>query len=291
MRGETMESRKRAVERDQFETRDGISLTVAHFHPPGDERGIILIPPLIGGSFIFFGRQFTFLVRNGFRVVSFNYRGHGQSGGAFDLNSSFGDALELAESLKSRAPHLPLFAVGTCSGSMPIFHILTKSPGLLAGVVFINAIYHLQQTATPLEALGLYTKARGWRIPGSAGEMASVVLDSVFPEISKSSSHFGILDYDRVDFPRVTFEYLFKQGPADFVCDPTPALCLYGSHDAMLGLDEHSEEMRYKNEFKRRFADVSFIAFEADHFMSHLKEELSTEVHRFISLLEIEYRM
>ena len=167
--------RKKAVERELFRTSDGTHLTVAHFHPGGLEKGIILIPPLIGGSFILFGRQFTHLVRQGYRVVSFNYRGHGDSEGLFTLRASFDDALQLAKHLREMNPMVPLFAVGTCSGSMPLFHIITRAPGLLSGVVFINAIYHLQQTATPIEALVMYMKSRGLRPPESIGDLTDLV--------------------------------------------------------------------------------------------------------------------
>lgn len=275
-------SKKKAVEKELFQTGDGTRLTVAHFHPSGSERGIILIPPLIGGSFILFGRQFAHLVRQGYRVVSFNYRGHGDSEGLFTLRASFDDALQLARRLKERNPLTPLFGVGTCSGSMPLFHILTRAPGLLSGIVFINAIYHLQQTATPFEAMGLYLKSRGLCPPRSIGDLTAVVLDRVFPEIAKSSEHFGILRYDRVDFRRVALEYLFKLGPQDFAAELTPALCLYGTRDEMLGLTSTSQEREYRREFERRFTDVSFVAFEADHFMEHLTGELSEHVYGFV---------
>src|SRR6056297_1363141 len=78
---QTTRKRRSAVERERFVTPDGTILTVAHFHARTEEKAICLIPPLIGGSFILYGRQFATLMKQGIRVVSFNYRGHDRSGG------------------------------------------------------------------------------------------------------------------------------------------------------------------------------------------------------------------
>ena len=162
----TPPSRKRAVERTQLRTRDGCPLAVAHFHTDAsEERGILLIPPLIGGSYILFGRQFSFLVKAGYRIVSLNYRGHAPSEGQFTLRTSFDDTLTLAREIKAKNPDTPLSAVGTCSGSMPIFYILGQDPDLLDRVVFVNAIHHIHQAATPIEAVRMYVATRGLRWP------------------------------------------------------------------------------------------------------------------------------
>jgi len=275
--------RKPAIERERFITRDGSMIMVAHFHTPGEEKGIMLFPPLIGGSFILFGRQFSYLVKQGYRVVSFNYRGHDKSGGRFTLETSFDDTMDLARRLKQERPDLPLVAVGTCSGSMPIFHILNKEPDLLDRLVFVNAIYHLQQTATPMEAVKYYIAERGYSWPASVGELASVVLDRVFPEIDKGPHHFGIMPYDRVAIGRVSREYLFHRKPnTSFVCDK-PTLCMYGLGDEMLELDDPEKELLYQGQFRRRFPNISFDSFKADHFMTGIKEDVAKSIYRFVS--------
>ncbi len=278
-------TRKRAIERETLITHDGTTITVAHFHVSGQEKGIILIPPLIGGSFILFGRQFSYLVKQGYRIVSFNYRGHDLSQGRFTLASMFSDTLDIALRLKNSQPDTPLFAVGTCSGSMPLFHIVNRIPHLIQGLVFVNAIYDLQQTATPWESMKIYVRSRGLSIPHSAGEIASVVLDEVFPEIDKGPDHFGILTYDRVNLTRISFEYVLKLGPRmNFTC-PIPTLCMYGKGDEMLGMDDPNTEIKYREEFEKRFPNIMFSTFEADHFMTGLKTQVAQTMHLFVAPL------
>lgn len=279
---ESITQKKPAIERADFRTRDGSTIPVAHFHTKGEEKGILLIPPLIGGSFLLFGRQFSYLVRQGYRVVSFNYQGHQKSGGTFTLSSSFDDTLDIAAALRREQPHLPLIGVGTCSGSMPLFHILNNDPDLLDRLVFVNAIYHLQQTATPLQALRMYLDHEGYHWPASLGAAASIVLDEIFPAIDKGPDHFGIMPYERVDIPCVAREYLFHRKPNTRFVSDKPALCLYGLGDEMLHLDEPEREKTYQDAFLRRFPNAQFTSFEADHFMTGIKDSVAQEIHSFL---------
>jgi len=274
--------RKPAIEREHFVTNDGTKIVVAHFHTPAAEKGILLIPPLIGGSFILFGRQFSYLVKQGYRVVSFNYRGHDKSEGKFSLKSSFDDTRELARRLKTRHPHLPLIGIGTCSGSMPLFHILNSEPDLLDRLVFVNAIYHLQQTATPAGALKIYWQERGVSWPESSGDLAYVILDHLFPEIDKGPDHFGIMTFERVAMGRIAREYILHNRPKISFCSSKPALCLYGRGDELLELDKLENETDYRAQFEKRFPNVTFDSFQADHFMSGIKEDVAKTIHRFI---------
>lgn len=278
------QKRRRAVERSQFRTQDGCTLAVAHFHTDASvERGILLIPPLIGASYILFGRQFSFLVKSGYRIVSLNFRGHDPSEGRFSLFTSFTDTLALARSLKHANPDTPVSAVGTCSGSMPLFHILDQEPDLLESVVFVNAIHDIQQTATPLQGLRMYHAARGLRRPASLGDAVSVVLDEVFPAIPKDADRFGILRYDQVRKATLIREYLFRGGPSIRWVSRAPALCIYGMQDRMLGLADPAAERRYCDEFRKKFSQIEFDTFDADHFMVGLREQVARRILTFLS--------
>jgi len=274
--------RRPAIERKPFVTHDGTSIVVAHFHTREPEKGIVLIPPLIGGSFILFGRQFSYLVKQGYRVVSFNYRGHDLSEGVFSLEESCDDVLDIARQLKNERPDLPLAAVGTCSGSMPIFHILNIDPDLLDQLVFVNAIYHLQQTASPLEAIRMYVRRRGLRPPSSLGDAANVVFEDIFPGIDKGPDHFGILSYDRVAMGTISREYLIPRHPNTHFDSPTPTMCLYGLGDEMLKLDCPEHEAAYRDAFSERFSNIEFASFHADHFMTGIKEEVAMAIDAFL---------
>lgn len=274
--------RRKAVEREQFVTPDGTILTVAHFHARSDEHAICLIPPLIGGSFILYGRQFSTLMKHGIRVVSFNYRGHEQSGGRFTLASSFDDTHAIARALRRERPDIPLVGVGMCSGSMPLFDILGREPELFDRLVFINAIHRLQQTATPLEAAMIYVRERGLRPPSSVRDLTHVVLKRIFPDIDQTPDRFGILPFERVDLRRISGEYVLARRPGTrFVCRK-PALCVYGFGDRLLDLDRPTAEAGYVRSFRRRFPNIRFESVRADHFMSGIREEVALSILRFV---------
>lgn len=273
---------KPAIERKPFVTHDGTRITVAHFHPRGEEKGILLIPPLIGGSFILFGRQFGYLVRQGYRVVSFNYRGHDLSEGRFSLLETFRDVLDISRHLRNEYPDSPIVAVGICSGSMPIFHILDKEPELLTGIVFVNAIHHLQQTATPVEAIRMYVRRCGLHFPSSLGAAASEVFAEIFPGIDKGPDHFGILHYERVAMSRISWEYLVPRHPNTRFRSDIPTLCVYGRADEMLKLDDVRREEDYRDAFEERFSNIEFETFESDHFMTGIKEDVARSMHGFL---------
>lgn len=274
-------NRSRAVERHVFVTSDGCRIQVAHFRTPGPEKAILIIPPLIGGSFILFGRQFQQLVKGGHRIVSFNYRGHAPSEGRFDITSSLRDTMELAESLRDENPNTPIGAIGMCSGSMPIFHIVDRQPDFFWKLVFINAIHHIQQTASPLQAVRLYYRERGMRPPSSAGDAVSTILDQVFPEIEKDEHHFGILPYKNVRRLRVAREYFLRVYPRISGLS-IPTLCCYGLGDAMLNLADEAAASKYRSAFRARFPEVQFSTFEADHFMTGIKETVAGEIMAFL---------
>ncbi|MBO6574363.1 MAG: alpha/beta fold hydrolase [Rhodothermales bacterium] len=270
-----------ALERRPHRTHDGCHLETAHFHARGDERGIILVPPLIGGSYVMFGRQFGLLVRCGFRVVSFNYRGHPPSRGLFDLRRAYSDTLDVLRTLRNAHPGKPLHVIGMCSGSLPLFHALDHAPELVDRVVFVNAIHHIQQTATPLEAARLYVRARGVRPPAGMGDAVSAVLDAIFPEIEKDATRFGLLPYENVRTWSVARDYLGVLAPR--VRDMhKPALCCYGRGDAMLGLAEEPTLSSYKAAFRASFPGIVFAGFDADHFMDGHREAVSEQILAFL---------
>jgi pimeloyl-ACP methyl ester carboxylesterase len=272
----------RAVQRRELKTADGLRLQTAHFHvPDGQEKAILLVPPLIGGSFILFGRQFQFLVRSGYRIVSFNYRGHRPSEGRFDLKTSFEDTEALARQLRQEYPGVPIGAIGICSGSLPIFYILDRQPDFFWKLVFVNAIHHIQQTATPIRAVRMYVRKRGWKPPSSAGDAVSAILDEVFPEIDKSPDHFGILPYDNANRGRLAWEYFLQSEPRIRGLQ-VPTLCCYGLGDAMLGLADERAASKYRQAFAARFPTISYETFRADHFMTGLKEQVAQTIQRFL---------
>jgi hypothetical protein len=222
-------------------------------------------------------------MKQGVRVVSFNYRGHARSGGRFSLVRSFDDTRFIARAVREESPDTPLVGVGMCSGSMPLFDILNHEEELFDRLVFINAIHDLQQTATPLEAASIYIRERGLRPPRSIRDMTHVVLRRIFPEVDQDEDRFGILPYDRVDLRRISGEYILARRPGTGFTSETPALCIYGFGDELLRLDDPANEARYVRSFRMRFPNVRFESVPADHFMKGIQEDVARSIHRFIA--------
>lgn len=276
--------KRQAVERESQLTSDGYWLQVVHFHAATQsEKAILFVPPLIGGSYIFFGRQFRRLIEGGYRIVSYNYRGHRPSEGQFDLQTFFRDGVEVTQRLRERNPDTPIGAIGTCSGSMPIFRILEEDGGFFWKLAFVNAIHHIWQAATPAEAARMYYRAHGLRPPRSVGQAVNAVLAQVFPEVDQGPDHFGILPYSRVRTWRVARDYLTARQPR-LRAVHAPALCCYADGDELLGLHDQASINDYRSSFSTQFDQLNFATFASDHFMNGVKDSVADRILTFFDL-------
>ena len=260
---------------------DGTELIRVHFGCQGAPRGLLLIPPLIGGSYLQFGRIFDFTVRNGWEVVSFNYRGHPKSGGRFDVDSAFRDTEEIAMSLRATRG-LPLIGVGLCFGAAPLHFAAARNPSLFDALVFINGIRDLWDSSSPLEAARIFWSARkNLQKPRTTG-LLTVVLDELFPDIDKDLDHFGVLPYQRVDGIRTARQYFFHRRTRQLQPISTPALVCYGSEDRLLQLDNEERRKVYLGTFAQRFANLTTVRMPSGHYMDGIEERVGSEMLHFL---------
>ena len=106
-----------------------MTMTTGHVvHPSGNRKsvhwacleapaakGIVVIPPLIGAGAAYQLKIFRWLTRQGLDLLSFDYSGHGRSGGQFSLNGSLEDTCLVMKMGRARAREraVPLFGIGT----------------------------------------------------------------------------------------------------------------------------------------------------------------------------------
>lgn len=274
---------KRSTKRSVFATGDGHEIAIATFVPEGTPIATVVVPPLIGGSYAMHLRQFSALTRAGFRVASFNYRGHGKSTGQFDVLSALRDTSDVCMHLKEAHPATPLVGIGMCFGSMPLLYAVAKNPNLFDRLVFINGIRHLRETSGPVTAAGIYLRSRQWPKPVKPLGALTVILDELMPTIDKSPSFFGILDYDRVNKMRTALQYFLYRTPRAAARPAVPTLVCYGKNDKLLRLDNSERSDQYENSFRELFSNVAFLPLQTDHYMNGIHGQLAGRIVRFLS--------
>lgn len=254
-------------------------LSVRLVAPPGGtpDRGTVFVPPLIGGSGLQQIGYFRDLSRAGYRLATFDYRGHGKSTGRFCIRNTIEDARAALDVVRGEHPD-PLLGVADCYGCIPLLRAAQERPDAFRALALFNPIPSLQFVASPRTLLANYFRPEGrlrLRNPLDLYGMLAATNERLFPHVDKSRDHFGILDYARADFSRALREYLFLR-PLDGVVVPVPALVGYGRTDGVLGLDEPNAERAYRKLWERHLPNLSIRALEeVDHYWTGAQEHAS----------------
>ncbi len=132
----------------ELNTTDGTILSATHFAPPGNATAVIVLPSAMGVKQDFYAPFAQFLAEQGFAVLTFDYRGMGQSVPntyrrslrGFDANlfdwaeHDYNAALHAA---KAWQPNVPLLVIGhSLGGQLPG---LLPDNHLIDGIVTIAA--------------------------------------------------------------------------------------------------------------------------------------------------------
>ncbi len=235
-------------------------------------RGLIFLPPLIGGNLSQQIGMFRWLTRNRYDLISFNYSGHGNSSGKFSLRATLRDTLlmlQYAYSL-SKKEQLPLFGIASCYSAIPLLYAASRLKEPLGGVVLINAVLKLSPGAV-LRSFGAhYRKIIPARIGGIKKTLMAIAhyADFLFPGIKKGKECFGLLERKRVRLFNTLADF-FTLDPLKKVClQNTPALCLYASQDRILDIYDGGVRTNYKNNVRRICPLSRFSPLDGNHFLS-----------------------
>jgi len=280
------------MKRQEYITeKENYKLHMVAMQPDAPQR-IILIPPLVGAKGILEIQTFRYFLREGCLIISFDYSGHYfEINRNFTIEHAFKDTrIALLHAIeRSRDLDLPLHAIGTCFGLIPLLNALNqmgwprqiKSFFSVNGLLGMNDLLNFDSYKLFLAKRGLLfqTKSEFIRhlLTDKKGIMENkqVYIDamsdylvSVFPEMSNiiSNKNFGILDYERADFHKTFYEFLTLNITGITVPDDFPCLFFTGNQDSVLNLKEKNKKIEYTEKIIQIAPHAKILNINIDHF-------------------------
>lgn len=119
-----------------FKAKDGLVLKGIDYKPKMQARGTILVCHFFGGAKEAILPFVDFLLKVGFRVLSFDFRNHGESGRSDSLKVSLlNDFSAFYETIKAAGIEEPVGIMGFSMGSTPALIALNEYPEIKAAVI------------------------------------------------------------------------------------------------------------------------------------------------------------
>ncbi len=231
-------------------------------------RGLILAPPLIGGTFAQQLNLLRWLAKMNLAIISFNYSGHGKSTDKFSLKTSIDNTMVMASeaSKMCRQTGLPLFGIGGCYSAIPLLFAAHKLSEPFSRVVLINPLVDLKPFAVMKSFLAYYQGLNLKRgLKKNIIDAMKKYAEFLFPDIAKDKNSFGALKYERTHFWDVLLELLFFTPLKKTILNKTQALCLYAKKDPVLNI--HSKDgKQYESHIRKVCPLTSFKVIDGDHF-------------------------
>ena len=242
-------------------------------------KGLVFIPPLIGGSPAQQLGAFRWLVKNNLDLFSFDYTGHGGSAGKFSLAAPEKDTHKMLSvaAKRARKAGVPLYGIAACYATIPMLLGARQVGEPFKKIVLINPLNAFYQK-TFLQALYRSCK-RGFNFNKPAQSLKASIdnyLEVLFPNISRSMAGFGSLRRERTRVLKVLFEWLSANIHLDFALSRTPALCIYSRQDPILNLGGGKLKTASLNSIRKVCSPVSFHAINSDHFLSDSQSRATT---------------
>lgn len=255
-------------------------------------KGIIFVPPLIGGNLSQQVSSFRWLIRRQYDLISFNYSGHGHSSDKFSLGATVRDTLHMLRhtSRLSQEESLPLYGIASCYSAIPLLYAAHCLSEPFKRLVLINAITELGTQPVIKSFLTyyrmLYPNQNNLQMLLAAFEQ---YVDFLFPGIIKGKDNFGVLKRKRTRLLKVISEFFILNPLEGIYLKHTPVLCLYACKDRILKIYNMGVKVNYENDIRRRCPQALFHYLDDDHFFS-LPNTRDEAMRSIISFLKFSLR-
>jgi pimeloyl-ACP methyl ester carboxylesterase len=270
----------------RWEIHSTVRLEWGRVHVP-KPRGILFVPPLIGGDYVQQIRHFRRLIRRGYDLVSFNFAGHGGSTDKFSLEGTIRDTRIILDCTRriGRREGLPIFGIGACYPAIPLLFLAGSPEGRFQKVILINAILGLSPRAVVRSFLDYYGHLR--RTQRRAPRLMEALrryVDFIFPGVAKSRRGFGALERHRTRLFKTLYDAFVLNPLKSIRLSRTPVLCLYSTDDPVLNLFDGMFGSDYEAEVRRVCPLARFRKMSTDHFLSHprARTEVLEDLIRFL---------
>jgi hypothetical protein len=231
-------------------------------------RGLILAPPLIGGSFAQQLNLLRWLAKMNLAIISFNYSGHGKSMDKFSLKTSIDNTMIMASEARKicRQKGLPLFGIGGCYSAIPLLFAAHKLSEPFSRLVLINPLIDLKPFAVIKSFFTYYQRLNLNRgLKKNIIEAMKKYTEFLFPDIAKDKNSFGVLQYERTHLWDALFQVFFFTPLKKTILNKTRVLCLYAKKDPILNIySKHGKQ--YESHIRKVCPLTSFKVIDGDHF-------------------------
>ncbi|MCD4726521.1 MAG: hypothetical protein K8R46_02595 [Pirellulales bacterium] len=255
---------------------------------PMQPQRVVFFVPLVGagaGQQLMTVRNFS---RRGAIVISYEYRGHPQSTGKFDLDCTIADthhaliwALNYANELG-----LPLHGFATCYGVVPLLAQFQKGGcgHLLRSINTTSGLYHLNQILRIEDFAPIVSRYLGRELdaPSLLAEIAEEVLDcdghafkqalreylsELMPDLRIGLDYFEELNYERVKRRQALLQFS-RSDYLDGVNVPPwiPCTAYIGLQDELLFARASANRETYKNYVLSVVPHATVRELEMDHY-------------------------
>ena len=270
---------------------DGHKIRIVSLVPKKPER-VLLIPPLVGATGAWAISTFRYFSRENSILMSFDYCGHYHGiDNKFTIGGTFKDteaALSYATEY-SRNMGLPLHAIGTCYGLIPLIYVLSNLgwPEAIKSMFSVNGLFNMNELLN-FDDYKFYLKKRGFSFESKidfiefmSKNKDEVIKDrkiyvaafaeylaEIFPELANiiSDKSFGTLDYSRVEFYKSFYEFVASDLPEIKITKKLPCLFFFGENDKTLNLQERETKGRYVSQIKEMASHAQLCDIRINHF-------------------------